>query len=153
MEVNAPLHVVSELLADPEVIMAAQDQVKECEIVDSPDSETKFMKRRMQGNMLVSDRDLSVFLYTLDLTDGNQVVISFSEQHDSIPEVSGVVRANLIISLTQLTKIDENKTHVCSLIRLDPAGSIPTTFVNSSLAKQHEVYVKTKKIIEEKASS
>lgn len=63
-----------------------------------------------------------------EISDKECCVVMASVHDDSIPEVSGCVRANLIVSGWKITKTDTG-IHIIYITQIDLAGYIPTAFL------------------------
>ena len=150
---DSPMDKAMEKMLDTEMAMKSNDRLKVNEIVEEIDENTVFIKREISGNMVISNRDMSLFQHVIELTDGSKLIVAFSEPHEKIPEKSGVVRADFILSYTHVKSISETTTSVAYLVHFDPKGSLPTSFVNMAQNKQHESVIKFKKFLEEEDTS
>lgn len=65
-----------------------------------------------------------------ELSDNECCVVMTSVDDESIPEVSGCVRANLIVSGWKITKTDTG-IHITYITQIDLAGYIPTSFLKN----------------------
>ena len=148
-DIESPMEKVLEKVLDPEMATKTNDRVKESKIIEVIDENSTFLRREVIGNLIVSNRDMSVFQHIIELTDGSKVLVTFSHPHEEIPEVSGVVRAEFIVSYTHLKSISETTTSIVNLVHFDPKGSIPTVLINLLQNKQHEAVIKFKKFLEE----
>ena len=150
---DSPMDKAMEKMLDTEMAMKSNDRLKVNEIVEEIDENTVFIKREISGNMVISNRDMSLFQHVIELTDGSKLIVSFSEPHEKIPEKSGVVRADFILSYLHVKSISETTTSVAYLVHFDPKGSLPTSFVNMAQNKQHESVIKFKEFLEKEDTS
>ncbi|KAI8643581.1 hypothetical protein BD408DRAFT_414526 [Parasitella parasitica] len=77
----------------------------------------------------VSPRDMAATSLR-EISDNECYVVMTSVEDESIPVISGCVRANLMISGWKITKADAG-IHVTYITQVDLAGSIPTAFLKS----------------------
>jgi hypothetical protein len=77
----------------------------------------------------ISPRDMSATLLR-EFNDDESYIVMVSVEDDRIPEVSGNVRANLMISGWRMYKT-ETGVGVTYVTQIDLAGSIPTSFLKS----------------------
>lgn len=147
MEVNASIEKVLEFYRDPEGLMKVNDKVKANEIVVDINENTKIMRREIKGNLVVSNRDLSILWHQIALTDGSVAIVMFSIEHDKVPETK-CVRASLDIGLLHLSKVSETTTALLSVLRLNPKGSVPAMLVNKMSKKQFDEFEAVKKLME-----
>ena len=156
---DSDLHCVkreTEVETSPDKAMEAtlnHDNWKEChpqiiksETIENLDETTRLISREFKGNLVISDRDMSIVSETLELTNGLKVDISFSQEHELIPATKAV-RAELDFGLLIFKPLEDNKTQVVQVVRANPKGSIPTSMVNSSLARQHASFLNLQKLI------
>ncbi|KAI8051784.1 hypothetical protein BDF21DRAFT_392049 [Thamnidium elegans] len=78
----------------------------------------------------VSPRDMAAISYTEKTSDSVYIAVQ-SVKDASIPEVSGCVRANLLMSGWKITKTNAGIA-VSYITQIDLAGSIPTSLLKSS---------------------
>uniref|UniRef100_A0A7S3NC28 START domain-containing protein n=1 Tax=Euplotes harpa TaxID=151035 RepID=A0A7S3NC28_9SPIT len=147
MEVNASIEKVLEFYRDPEGLMKVNDKVKANEIVVDINENTKIMRREIKGNLVVSNRDLSILWHQITLTDGSVAIVMFSIEHDKVPETK-CVRASLDIGLLHLSKVSDTSTDLLSVLRLNPKGSVPAMLVNKMSKKQYDEFEAVKKLME-----
>ncbi|CAI2374211.1 unnamed protein product [Moneuplotes crassus] len=145
--IEKPQEVVYEWFCNQSNLVDNSERLIVSEVVDELGPESFLLKREVKGNFLVSNRDMCIFWHKLNLTDGSVANIQFSIMHSKIPETK-CVRGELNISLLMVTKIDDNKCKLISLGKIDPKGSIPTSFVNKMTWTQFDELVKMKKVIE-----
>ena len=100
----------------------------------------------MKGNLIVTNRDLCVIRVKVECTDGSILLIQTSVEDSRIPETK-CVRADANIMATLLEDV-EGGCKVTSIQKMDPKGSIPTSFVNMMAGKQHDQFVALKKKME-----
>ncbi|CAO3626054.1 unnamed protein product [Mucor fragilis] len=65
-----------------------------------------------------------------EISDNECCVVMASVEDESVPEVSGCVRANLIVSGWRVTKTDYG-IHIIYITQIDLAGYIPTSFLKN----------------------
>ena len=150
MKVECPLERIADNMMDFEQALKSNDRLKDNSVVEKIDDTLMFVRREMKGNLVVSNRDMSLLTTVIDLTDGSKVLLSFSEPCELIPETK-CVRAEVTISLTLLVPDSETSTTVTHVAQMNPKGSIPSSFINTMQNKQHEGFVKFKKFLEDQA--
>lgn len=77
----------------------------------------------------ISPRDMAATSLR-EISEDECYVVMTSVEDDSIPAVSGCVRANLMISGWKIAKTDAG-VHITYITQVDLAGSIPTAFVKN----------------------
>ena len=147
MTINASLKKVVDFYRDPDGIKSVNKKVIENYTVAEVNKNVRIMRREVKGNLLVSNRDICLFWYLIELTDGSIAISMFSVEHDKVPKTKAV-RAELDIGFLLLKPVSDSSTSVLSIIRLDPKGSIPTSLVNKMSKKQHEEFENIKKLLE-----
>ena len=147
MTVNVPMSKAVDFYRDPEGIKSVNKKIIVNSIVLDVTDNVKLIRREIKGNMLVSNRDMSIFWNLIELTDGSIAICMFSTEHEKIPKTKAV-RAELDIGFLLFKPVSESSTSILSIIRLDPKGSIPATFVNKMSKKQHEEFENIKKKLE-----
>ncbi|CAI2374012.1 unnamed protein product [Moneuplotes crassus] len=138
---------VSAWLSDQQNLVDNNDKLKSSEIICELNEQALLIRREMKGNMIVSNRDLALFWNKVDLTDGSIAHVMFSIEHDSIPKTK-CVRAEADINLLILQPVSDTSCVLLNIGKMDPKGSIPTSFVNKMVTKQYDDLVKIKKLVE-----
>lgn len=67
MEIPVPVEVAADLIEDTELALKAHDKLIECEVIDTPDSETFYVRRLLEGNLVVSNREICAFQHKMKL--------------------------------------------------------------------------------------
>lgn len=113
MEVNVSAEEVLKFYKDTDAIKSVNKKIVENYIVQSFTDTCKLIRREIKGSLLVSNRDMSIFSNTIQLTDGSIAISMFSVEHDKVPKTKAV-RAILDIGLIYLKPITESSTAVLS---------------------------------------
>ena len=107
IEINVPHKFACDFFKDEIKFSHMNDNLKETKIVEDLGNDTSYVYHCFKGNMLVSDRDFSLFKHCFTLPDGRFAIVSFSALHPKMPERKKKVRAHADLSVYVLTKIDE----------------------------------------------
>lgn len=92
-------------------LLDASERLLVSEVVKEYNSQAYLIRREMKGNLVVSNRDLSLFLNKISLTDGSIAQVIFSVEHESIPETK-CVRAESKINVMVLKSISESRWEI-----------------------------------------
>ena len=106
---NVPMEKAIAFIKDSDMMFEINDTIKEWRRVEECGLETCYYYYVLKGNMLVSDRDLSLVTHCFSLPDGRFMSMSFSTVHPKLSTVKGRVRANINISAYLITPIDKTR--------------------------------------------
>jgi len=107
--------------------------VELCRMMEQIDDRSFFIYLLFKTQWPVYPRDLVVFGSSKDLEDGRVIVIGISSKHEKCPEVSGVVRAQLVLSANILKAKTTRSEPGCSVVYLAEInlnGWIPYSVMN-----------------------
>lgn len=162
---KAPIKKVASFFKDSDIMFRMNDNISKCDLVEDIGMETKSYYHVMKGNMLVSDRDLSVVRHCFFLPDGRFTSVSFSKEiildnvnippqarNDKVllpvPQHKKRVRALIGLSVYLITPISETECLCESIQDGDPKGNVPTMLVNNRASKQLDTLIKCRNYLE-----
>eukprot|EP01119_Soliformovum_irregulare_P001753 TRINITY_DN11536_c0_g1_i1.p2 TRINITY_DN11536_c0_g1~~TRINITY_DN11536_c0_g1_i1.p2 ORF type:complete len:219 (-),score=57.81 TRINITY_DN11536_c0_g1_i1:64-690(-) len=138
-DVSAPPKKVLDVIwgAREDTWKKVDDSLEKWEIVEEVDENTSILSQVNKVQWPLWSRDLSMVRAKVE--EGPLSMVLFkSVDHPKIPRQDDkYVRANVIYSayVFEPTAADAEKTKVTRILLVDPAGNIPTTFVNMSAKK------------------
>ena len=126
------------------------DQFEEGRIVEAFSDNSGVAYERYKGMWPVSGRDFCLGTWTM--RDEEKIVdLAFSITHPAVPEVSGVVRAEMEVGGFIYRKLSPTTTRVCYLVYLDLKGSLPVSLVNMLQKQQTQVPAQIRDCLRETA--
>ena len=126
------------------------DQFEEGRIVEAFSDNSGVAYERYKGMWPVSGRDFCFGTWTM--RDEEKIVdLAFSITHPAVPEVSGVVRAEMEVGGFIYRKLSPTTTRVCYLVYLDLKGSLPVSLVNMLQKQQTQVPAQIRDCLRETA--
>ena len=146
--INVSLDKAKEFFKNHDNLQKIDKKIKHFEITKELGAQTYLLYQIVEGNMVVSDRDMLLCSQMVDMTDGSLFNINFSVEDESVPEKPLCVRSAVNHSI-HISKRDENSINLTSFLNFDPKGSIPIMFINQVTGLQFDKYVYMKKYIEE----
>ncbi|CAI2375092.1 unnamed protein product [Moneuplotes crassus] len=148
IEINVPHIPACDFFKDEIRFSKLNENLKETKIVEDLKNESSYIYHCFKGNIVVSDRDFSLFKHCFTLPDGRFAIVSFSVNHPKMPERRKKVRAHADLSVYLITPMGDDKILVQTIQNGDPKGSIPTALVNNRATKQLDALVQIKKHLE-----
>lgn len=100
--------------------------------------------------MFVTQRETVIATKVVKLEDGSTLTVQRSVDHPDWPEIKDYVRASVLLFAWHLTPDKEvaNKTHVTSIIFVDPKGWVPIPVFNAFIHDQAQSVKKLKDYVE-----
>lgn len=139
MEVHAPLETVASYMQDLDKEKSAKHQCDKLVEIRDISHGSRIVHFAIKGTLLLGARDFCYCNTKYALKNGSVLVINHSVQHDNVP-VGKPIRGALE-SLVLMTPIDDDRTSVSNILRLDMKGNVPATMMNKLVEKQHDEYV------------
>ena len=133
---------------DEEATKASDGKLKRFDTAHEYNSYSKIIKGRMEGNLVVSDRELIMFWTNQTLSDDSRVIIAFSIETDKTTSDASAVRGSVNHWTFHIEEVSDEKCKVTAVNHVDPGGSIPTMFINTMVGLRHTQFVKFKKLAE-----
>lgn len=99
---------VIQWFTDSEKMLKSSEKMAANDVIESFSPNCSLIRKEMKGNLVVTNRDMSIFNYVLTLTDGSLAVINHSVVHDSIPETK-CVRAEMELSVVIVQPISDQR--------------------------------------------
>ncbi|CAI2374817.1 unnamed protein product [Moneuplotes crassus] len=152
IEIDVPHQPACDFFKDEIKFAKLNDNLKETKIVEDLKNDSSYVYHCFKGNLVVSDRDFSLFKHCFTLPDKRFAIVSFSVVHPKMPERRKKVRAHADLSVYIITKIAENKILVETIQNGDPKGIIPTALVNNRATKQLDALDQIKRHLEKTIS-
>ena len=109
VEINVPQQQAIDFFKDEIKFSNLNDNLKETKIVEDLGNETCYVYHCFKGNLVVSDRDFSLFKHCFELPDGRFAIVSFSVKHPKMPERRKKVRAHADLSVYLLSPLGEKR--------------------------------------------
>mmetsp|Transcript_2778 Transcript_2778/g.3242 ORF Transcript_2778/g.3242 Transcript_2778/m.3242 type:complete len:148 (+) Transcript_2778:293-736(+) len=109
LEFNVPIKKAFEFFKDEIAFSKLNDNLKESKVVEDIGYDTSYVYHCFKGNLVVSDRDFSLFKHCFALPDGRFAIVSFSANHSKMPERKKKVRAHADLSVYLLSPQGDNK--------------------------------------------
>jgi len=113
--------------------------VEEWEIVEEVDENTRVIRQVNKLSWPLSNRDMALASARVEGENDTHAIVFRSIEHEKVPVVSKNVRANVLLSCFVFSPAAEGKATLTRILHVDPAGNIPTSFVNASAKATHEV--------------
>ena len=114
------------------------DMFEEGRIVETFSDSSSVAYERYKGMWPVSGRDFCFGTWTV--RDEEKIVdLAFSLTHPAVPEVRGIVRAEMELGGFIYRKLTPTSTRVCYIVYLDLKGSLPVRLVNMLQKQQTQV--------------
>ena len=150
IKIKASLEDSIQVFKDSDMLTKLNENIKESKKVEDLGINTAYYHNVLKGNMVVSDRDLSLLRHCFTLPDGRYAVVTYSVDHKKIPVTKKRVRALMPLSVYLLTPIGGLYTLCESVQDGDPKGNLPAVLVNSRAGKQLESLIMIKDFIEKR---
>lgn len=148
IEIDVPHRDACEFFKDEIKFSRLNDNLKESKVVEDLKNESSYVYHCFKGNLVVSDRDFSLFKHCMNLPDGRFAIVSFSVDHPKMPLRRKKVRAHADLSVYVITELSDRKILIETIQNGDPKGSIPTALVNNRATKQLDALDQIKKYLE-----
>ncbi|KAL4510739.1 hypothetical protein ABPG72_004893 [Tetrahymena utriculariae] len=119
----------------------ARPQIDILQLVETIDNDNCIVYYKNKSMFLVSARDLLYQQHQEQLNEKLSVIVCADiDNHPKAHAVKGSIRAKAIISVQFFEKLSDNTTKMETYLLVDPKGSIPDSFVNSTVKEQLEEY-------------
>ncbi|EAS07383.1 START domain protein (macronuclear) [Tetrahymena thermophila SB210] len=111
------------------------------QLVETIDNDNCVVYYKNKSMFLVSARDLLYQQHQEQLNQNLSVIVCVDiDNHPKAQTVKGCVRAKAVINIQFFEKISDNQTKMETYLLVDPKGSIPDSFVNSTVKEQLDEY-------------
>jgi len=131
-DVDAPVEVVGEIFKDIPSYTQWYGFCKEIKLLKQDSEYHRLIYFVLKTLGPVKDRDFIVDTnYSVDRQTGKLSIALHAIREEIVPRKSKYVRMTDLNGYFEIRSIDKNKTHVTYMIKADPAGYIPTFFLNS----------------------
>lgn len=103
-EIGTSVDKAFEFFDDQERIKSINDKMIKSDVIHQFNPTSKLLRREMKGNLVVSNRDMSLFSNEISMTDGSKALVIFSVENELIPETK-CVRAFVDYMITIIKEI------------------------------------------------
>ena len=136
------------VFTDEETVKKCDPKIKAFETAYEYNPNALIIRARMQGNLVVSDREIHIFMTHQQLPDGTRVSVGCSVDSDKVTFDPSCVVGKVDMWCYHFEEVSDSKCKVTAMTLVNPGGSIPTALVNTMVGARHTQFVNFKNAAE-----